>query len=133
MRRAQVAKIKASDGASFDYFGSSVVLRDETAIVGAFNDDDNGDDSGSAYVFQRDRSGPDHWGQVTKITAGDGSENDFFGVSVSFAGGMGIIGAHREDSLGFNSGSVYVFTISDAFFTEGFESGDTSGWSVTVP
>ena len=47
----QVTKITASDGAANDQFGISVAISGDTAIVGAFRDDDNGTDSGSAYLF----------------------------------------------------------------------------------
>ena len=45
-------KLTASDGAAVDYFGISVAVSGDTAVVGAYGDDDNGSLSGSAYVFQ---------------------------------------------------------------------------------
>ena len=48
------AKLLASDGASYDYFGVSVSISGDgnTAIVGAYADDNkNGDSAGSAYIF----------------------------------------------------------------------------------
>jgi len=36
-----------------DQFGSSVSISGDTAVVGAWLGDDNGDDSGSVYVFER--------------------------------------------------------------------------------
>ena len=50
-------KITASDGAAGDQFGDSVAISGDTAIVGAIRDDDNGSESGSAYVYQRDEGG----------------------------------------------------------------------------
>ena len=47
----QVTKITASDGAAGDEFGFSVAISGDTAIVGADRDDDNGGESGSAYVY----------------------------------------------------------------------------------
>jgi len=44
-------KLAASDGASYDYFGFSVALSADTVLVGAYQDDDKGSGSGSAYVF----------------------------------------------------------------------------------
>ena len=35
-------KLTASDGASSDYFGSSVSIDGDTAVIGAQGDDDNG-------------------------------------------------------------------------------------------
>ena len=48
---AEVAKLTASDGAVGDCFGYSVSVSGDTAVVGATGDDDNGVESGSAYVF----------------------------------------------------------------------------------
>ena len=41
----ETAKLTASDGAAFDYFGISVSLSGDTALVGARYDDDAGPDS----------------------------------------------------------------------------------------
>ena len=45
------AKLLASDAAPFDTFGQQVAISGDVAIVGAYLDDDNGDGSGSAYIF----------------------------------------------------------------------------------
>jgi hypothetical protein len=55
----QVAKLGASDGASDDYFGTAVALSANSAVIGAYRDDDQGEDSGSAYIFA---VGPDEDG-----------------------------------------------------------------------
>ncbi|MGI9014539.1 MAG: FG-GAP repeat protein, partial [Phycisphaerales bacterium] len=47
----QITKLRAQDGAALDYFGYSVAINGDTAIVGAYWDDDNGSYSGSAYLF----------------------------------------------------------------------------------
>ena len=44
-------KLTANDGAALDYFGSSVAVYEGTVVVGAYLDDDKGDDSGSVYVY----------------------------------------------------------------------------------
>ena len=44
-------KLLALDGAETDFFGSSVSISGNYSIVGAALDDDNGVDSGSAYIF----------------------------------------------------------------------------------
>jgi hypothetical protein len=49
---AQAAKLLASDGDLVDSFGSSVGLSGDMVIVGARNDDDAGNNSGSAYLFR---------------------------------------------------------------------------------
>ena len=52
----QLAKITASDGAHDDYFGSSVAIGSGRIVVGATYDDDNGSDSGSAYIWEIDET-----------------------------------------------------------------------------
>ena len=103
----QTAKLTASDGASFDYFGGSVSIDGNTMVIGAYRDDDNGSSSGSAYVFSND-SGT--WTQTAKLTASDGASFDYFGYSVSIDGNTMVIGAYRDDDNGSSSGSAYVFT-----------------------
>jgi hypothetical protein len=49
----ELAKLLASDGAAEDFFGSSVAVSGDTAVVGAVGDGDNG----SAYVFVRGSGG----------------------------------------------------------------------------
>jgi hypothetical protein len=103
---SQQQKITASDGAAGDYFGLSVSISGNYAIVGAFGDDDKGDHSGSAYIFRWDGDG---WIQQQKLTASDGAASDFFGSSVSISGDYAIIGASYDDDRGTDSGSAYIF------------------------
>ena len=49
----QTAKLTAADGAQDDFFGGRVSISGDTAIVGAFYDDDMGTSSGSAYIFTK--------------------------------------------------------------------------------
>ncbi len=105
----QKQKLTASDGAAGDYF-SIVSIYNNTAVIGAVYDDDNGINSGSAYVFEKNSSG--NWTQKEKLTASDGAEDDAFGTSVSVYNNTAVIGAVYDDDNGINSGSAYVFTIS---------------------
>ena len=47
----QVAKLIPSDGATRDYFGDAVAIDGDRVVIGAPRDDDNGERSGSVYVF----------------------------------------------------------------------------------
>ena len=100
---SQQAKLTADDGTADDRFGRSVAVSGDTAIIGAANDDDNGANSGSAYVFVRAANGT--WSQQVKLTAKDGAAGDIFGRSVSMSGDTAVIGAIEDD----NKGSAYVF------------------------
>ena len=88
----EVTKITASDVAAEDFFGGAVAISGDTAIVGASGDDDSGDFSGSAYVYQRNGGGADNWGEVAKITASDGAASDLFGGSLAISGDTAIVG-----------------------------------------
>ncbi len=105
----EVKKLTASDAANNDIFGISVSLSGDTALVGAHHDTDNGYDSGSAYIFERNQGGADNWGQMAKLTASDGAASDEFGVSVALSGDTALVGAHNDDDNGTLSGSAYVF------------------------
>ena len=48
---SQYIKFTAGDGETFDRFGSAVSLNSEFAVIGAPDDDDNGFNSGSAYIY----------------------------------------------------------------------------------
>lgn len=104
----ETAKLTASDGSLGDLFGSSVSVSGNIAVVGAIFDDDNDEDSGSAYVFERDES-TGNWKETSKLIASDGAITDFFGRSVSVSGNAAIVGAHQDDDNGIDSGSVYAF------------------------
>ncbi|HRI68785.1 MAG TPA: FG-GAP repeat protein, partial [Polyangium sp.] len=112
----QQQKLAATDGAMGDRFGESVALSLDTVLLGAPGDDDNGTDSGSAYVFLRNGT---TWTQQAKLTAADGAASDFFGNSVALSGDTAIVGAHFDD-VGANAdqGSVYVFLRSGTVWTQ---------------
>ena len=103
------AKFMASDGLTGDRFGVRVTFEGGTALIGAYDDDDLGTSSGSAYVFTYDPSDPTSWTEQAKLTAADGAAYDHFGSAVAIAGNSVLIGANSDDDKGPSSGSVYVF------------------------
>ena len=106
------AKFTASDGEAGDNFGRSVAVSGGTVVVSAFLDDDEGDGSGSAYVFVKPSGGWTGAGSLTesrKLTASDGAAGDQFGHSVAVSGDTVVVGARRDDDDLTNAGSAYVF------------------------
>ncbi|MCZ7683466.1 MAG: FG-GAP repeat protein [Sandaracinaceae bacterium] len=112
----QQAKLEASDGAASDYFGISVALDGDTALVGARADDTSGGtNAGSAYVFVRSGT---TWTAQTKLEASDGAAGDAFGYSVALDGDSALVGAPYDDtSRGTNAGSAYLFVRSGTTWT----------------
>lgn len=103
----ETTKLTASDAASWDYFGCQVAIDGNYAIIGASGDDDNGNGSGSAYIFER-VSGT--WTQQAKLLASDTLYlYDSFGCSVSISGDYVIVGAYGDDDPGSERGSAYIF------------------------
>lgn len=129
-------KLTASDRASGDNFGASVAVSGDSAVIGAKNDDDNGANSGSAYLFMY---GTKSWTQEQKLTAGDGAGGDNFGVSVAISDDTIIVGAEGDDDGGGDSGSAYVFMYDGKIWTQQQKltasdqaGGDNYGVSVAV-
>ncbi len=112
---SQQAKITASDGASDDEFGHSVAISGNHAVVGAYQDDDNGSKSGSAYVYHYDGN---DWNQQAKLLASDGAAYDRFGFAVSISGDHAVVGAYADDDNGSSSGSAYVYHYDGTSWTQ---------------
>ncbi len=82
-------------GIQRDMLGCAVSVDGDVAVVGA-----EGNSPGAAYVFSRNRGGPDNWGLVANLTGAGLHTTDHFGQSVSVAGDVIIVGA---------TDSAYVF------------------------
>lgn len=107
--------LNASDGAEDDRFGWSVSLDGDYAIVGAYGDDDSGEQSGSIYIFKYT---DERWIEQAKLTPSDATEGDRFGRSVSIDNDTVLIGAPWDDDKGEKSGSVYVFKLTGTAWNE---------------
>ncbi len=102
------AKLLPSDGAPDDYFGRSVAISGNTAVIGANGDDDNGDRSGSAYVFRYDGT---TWFEEAKLLPADGTSGDRFGYAVALSGDAVVIGTLNDES-------AYVFRYDGSSWVE---------------
>jgi hypothetical protein len=123
----ETGKLIAADGRNVDYFGTSVAFDGDTAVIGAYGDDDVGPDSGSVYVFSR---AGDTWYEDAKLAASDGTAGDWFGYSVGIDGNAVIVGARRDDDVAQNSGAAYLFRQIDGSWTEEAKltAGDGVAW-----
>mgnify|MGYP000663305073 CR=1 FL=1 len=108
-------KLTDPNGLAGDSFGSSVSISGDLCVIGARADDDNGTDSGSAYIFRFDGS---DWVPEAKLLASDGSSWDMFGVSVSLDGNLCLIGAYGDDDYGDHAGSAYLFRYDEPDWVE---------------
>ncbi len=135
----QQAYLKASNTEAGDYFGVSVAVSGDTALIGALGEassaigvvgnqaDNSALNSGAAYVFTRSGS---TWTQQAYLKASNTGSDDYFGWSVSLSGDRAVIGAYSESSnaagVGGNqadnsasfSGAAYVFSRCAGVWTQ---------------
>eukprot|EP00956_Cyclotella_meneghiniana_P018299 scaffold30372_cov70-Cyclotella_meneghiniana.AAC.10 len=89
----QAAKLTASDGATYYYFGSSVAIDGNVIVVSSASHLT----ISFAYIFEKDQN--NDWVQVAKLTvASDGAVGDRFGGSASIDGDTIVVGAQDDDS-----------------------------------
>jgi Ca2+-binding RTX toxin-like protein len=98
----------AADGEPGDQFGHSVAVWGDTAVIGAYADDNpSGIDAGSAFIFTRSGT---TWSEQAHLLASDGQTFDSFGSSVALTEDTALIGSFADDTpVGLNTGSAYVF------------------------
>lgn len=108
------ATIIPSDAASFDKFGTTVCAQNFDLIVGVPESDDNGNQSGSAYIYDDIddiQAVPEvSFNQLAEndfsiISPLDAAESDYFAKAVDVSDSFAICGASWKD-LG---GSAYIF------------------------
>jgi FG-GAP repeat len=129
---AQIAKLLASDGEAFDEFGRSIGNDNGVVAVGAPSDDDNGDYSGSAYLFDASTGV-----QIAKLLPSDGEAFDEFGCSIAIDDGVIAVGAWGDFNNGRDSGSAYLFDISTGkqlfkLLPNDGAAGDSFGFSIDI-
>ncbi|MET0645024.1 MAG: Calx-beta domain-containing protein, partial [Pyrinomonadaceae bacterium] len=111
----QQAKLVASDGADGDWFGQSVAVSGDTAVVGAIFDDINNTaaNQGEVYVYTRAGS---TWTQAAQLRGTDSNFSDWFGATVSISGNTIAVGAPIAETP--TRGAAFVFTGSGSTWTQ---------------
>lgn len=152
----QEAFLKASNAGAGDFFGWSVMIDGDTAVVGAVGEQGDGSDpsdnsrraSGAVYIFVKSDGS---WTQQAYLKSANVDIEDGFGLSLALSGDTLIVGAPYEDSaaseingdaadnLAPDAGAAYVFTRSGSTWTQeaylkasNAESGDQFGRSVAI-
>jgi len=136
---AQQAYVKASNPGIDDLFGTSLALHGDRLVVGALREDssatgvdgsqadDNANDAGAAYVFERNGT---TWSQLAYLKASNTQSGDLFGSACTVFGDIVVCsaideasnatGANGDQSNDFapQSGACYAFEIVPSPFTE---------------
>lgn len=95
-------KLTAPDGSNFAYFGFSIGIDADTAIIGATRDDEAGRDAGAAYVFVRNQFG---WALQAKLIGNNTEAEDNFGYAVDVDGDFAIVTSPKNRGIG----AAYIY------------------------
>ena len=130
----QQTKLTADVESSPDYFGKSVAVSGDTAVIGLTGGVSN---KGGAFIFTRQPDGT--WVQSAKLFTSDSLAKDYFGISVAIDGDTVVIGASGKNNY---KGAAYVFakppggwqdmTQTAKLTASDGQEGDYFGWSVAV-
>ncbi|MEZ4699149.1 MAG: T9SS type A sorting domain-containing protein [Rhodothermales bacterium] len=93
----QTAMLTADEPEAWDFFGRSVALEGNRALIGVVGDSNAiGVEQGSAYVFERQATGA--WTVAAYLVPGDPASGANFGASVSLDGDRVLIGSNSEQA-----------------------------------
>ncbi len=87
----QQERLVSSDLAENDKFGSSVAIFEDNIVVGAPGNDDNGSNSGSAYIFTRENNS---WIEQEKILSSTPAIERQFGLDVAITNNLIAVGTN---------------------------------------
>ncbi len=125
----QLSKIYPSDAGVGDHFGSSIAMQNGIIAVGATDNNDFGEDSGAAYLFNAATGA-----QLHKLLPSDGRAGDEFGRSIAIANDFVIVGTGGAANT---SGAAYVFNVQSGRQVAKLRpvngmAGDRFGWCVAI-
>ena len=118
----QSAILLPTDGASEEYFGSSISIFEDQVAVGAYKNTNGNYRQGIAYIFEKPTSG---WSstiyQSASLISSDGEAEDFFGARLSISADVVAVASQKKKVNGnVDQGQVYLFAKPVA------------GWSGTI-
>ena len=123
----EIAKLNDTGPGSQYFFGQSVAIDGDVAVVGAYRDWTATRQAGAVLVYRFDGSA---WTQEAKLIPTDIGDDDEFGISVGVSGDTLVVGSHFDDDGGKDSGSAYVFTYDGANWQQSakLSASDAVGW-----
>eukprot|EP01084_Bolivina_argentea_P172419 298663_1 len=137
----EIQKLQASDKESGDLFGVTVAISNESIVIGASDKDVRSNtNAGCVYVFELNNTNGLFY-ETQKLHAINAQSNDKFGFSLSILNDYIIVGTPYKDTVGTNSGSVYIFerdidtnswNQTQKLQSSDIESDDLFGYSVDI-
>jgi len=120
----QLFKLTASDGELDDFFGGSVAISGDRCIVGSRHDDDQGNNSGAAYIYDVTTGQ-----ELFKLTGSQSASSSVFGQSVAISGNRAVVGASYDEGYGqgVGLGRAYIFDVATGLELFDLIGADTTG------
>jgi len=131
---ATPTKLTPSELEGGDKFGIFVTANDNHVVVGAYRDDDQGNDAGAVYVYDATNLSA----APTKLAPTGLDAGDEFGYSVAATSNHIVVGAYGDDDQGDTAGAVYVYDATNLSATptklapSGLDAYDKFGEAVAV-
>lgn len=100
------AKLMASDAEPLDWFGMSLAMEGEYALIGTPRKDQG---RGGAYVFRRGADGG--WTETARLEPDEPGRNIGFGSAVALRGGVAMIGVPSQDGF---AGAVHAYVLDES-------------------
>lgn len=103
-----VQEFVAQDGTgSFEGFGFHAEVSGNTAVIESSDDNEQANDAGSIYFYDRDADGV--WSETQKVVHPDPQEYSYFGSSIAIDGDVAMASATMDQDVYTVTGEVYVF------------------------
>jgi len=103
----KTTELSASDKGYVHWFGYDGIIYDDTILIGSPKDVDNGEDSGSVYLFEKV---DDTWIEQGKIVPDSISTFEWFGIGLDYDGESLTVGVYLDNDLAVRAGSAFVFS-----------------------
>ena len=104
---AQIFKLPAPDTVAGNFFGGSVAVDGNIAVVGSTGYSGCGANSGAAFVYEKSDS--NSWAQTHILQPSDCQEDHFFGKTVALSGKRILVTSFRSAFNQHVSNGAYVF------------------------
>jgi len=112
----QIFKFPPPDTLSGSFFGGSVAVDSQTAVVGSTGYNSCGPNSGAAFVYERRDDST--WSLAATLEPSDCRENHFFGKSVAISQDRILVSSFRSSFNQMVSNGVYLFERTERGWTQ---------------
>jgi|GEM_PF-626118 len=104
-----IRRLVSTNAVANDQFGAAVAINADYVVVGVPLANDGGVDSGATYLYGRNQTGTNLWGQQDKFLPAAVGTQDQFGVSVSIWSNTVVVGAYNGLDTTLRTGAAYMF------------------------